>query len=73
MLIAGGAWMILLVVLITGIALVEFSHLVARRGQQLGGLMLLWLALFSRRPRLWSAILLEPGMALLLLATMFWR
>ena len=37
MLIAGGAWMILLVVLITGIALVEFSHLVARRNQPSAG------------------------------------
>jgi len=73
MLIAGGAWMILLVVLITGIALVEFSHLVARRGHRaFGGLMLLWLALFVADRVMPESNLLEPGMALLLLATMFW-
>lgn len=73
MLIAGGMWMVLLVAVITGIALVEFAHLVARRGHRaFGGLMLLWLALFIADRVTPELNLLEPGAALLLLATMFW-
>lgn len=73
MLIAGDVWMALLVFAISGIALIELSHLVARRGHRaFGGLMLLWLGLFMAdrlRPQ-WG--LMAPGVALLMLITLYW-
>src|SRR5574341_168988 len=56
-----------------GIGLLEFNHLVARRGHRAhGGLMLLWMALFvvdRLRP---EAGLLAPGAAILLIITIAW-
>src|SRR5574341_736595 len=56
-----------------GIGLLEFNHLVARRGHRAhGGLMLLWMALFvvdRLRP---EDGLLAPGAAILLIITIAW-
>lgn len=73
MLIAGDVWMALLVLIISGIALLELSHLVARRGHRAsGGLMLLWLGLFVLDRVTPERELLQPGAALLLIVTMGW-
>src|SRR5512136_2700828 len=70
---AGGVWTSLAMMLITSIALIEFVHLVARRGHRaFGGLMLCWGALFIADRSLPWMNLLEPGVALLLILTLGW-
>ncbi len=73
LLVIGGAGMAVLVWLVGSLALLEFVHLVARRGYRAsGGLMLLWMALFVV-DRVFPALkLLQPGTAALLLLSMFW-
>lgn len=73
MLIAGDGWMVLLVFIISGIALIELSHLVARRGHRtFGGLMLLWLGLFLADRVMPQLGLMAPGVALLMIVTLYW-
>jgi phosphatidate cytidylyltransferase len=71
--IAGGRWIVLGVLGVVSIGLIEYVHLVARRGHRaFGGLMLLWAALFvADRTFPWLG-LFGPGTALLLLATLGW-
>ena len=73
MVIAGGWWMATLVLTVASICVLEFTHLVARRGHRAsGGLMLLWTGLFVA-DRVWPSVgLLEPGAAALLLLSMAW-
>lgn len=69
----GGIWMAVLVFIIGSFALLEFVHLVARRGHRAsGGLMLLWMALFAADRAFPQLALLQPGMALLLILTLSW-
>ncbi len=73
LLIVGGAGMAILVWLVGSLALLEFTHLVARRGYRASsGLMLLWMALFVADRAFPHLGLLQPGMAVLLLLSMFW-
>lgn len=69
----GGIWMALLVFVLGSICLLEFVHLVARRGHRAsGGLMLLWMALFAADRAFPQLALLQPGMAVMLILTISW-
>lgn len=71
--ISGGGWFLLAVLLAFGIAAIEFVQLVARRGHRAsGGLMLLWVALFVFDRFLPWLGLLGPGLSLLLVLTLAW-
>ena len=71
--IAGGVWMQLAALFFGGASVIEFVHLVARRGHRaFGGLMLLWVIAFVLDRSLPGVPLLEPSMALLLIATLAW-
>jgi phosphatidate cytidylyltransferase len=71
--VAGGPWFIAGVSLVMGIAMIEFVHLVARQGHRAsGGMMLLWLILFMLHQSFPGWPIFEPGIAVLLLLTMFW-
>jgi phosphatidate cytidylyltransferase len=70
---AGGWWMSILVMVVGSLALLEFSHMVARRGHRaFSGLMLVWMALFVLDRTYPSWGILQPAVALMLLATMGW-
>ncbi len=71
--IAGGAWIALGVMGVISVALIEFVHLVARRGYRaFGGLMLVWGGLFvADRAVPWFG-LFGPGTALLLVLSLAW-
>lgn len=73
MLLAGGPWMALLVLVVGSMALLEFVHLVARKGHRaFGGLLVAVMALFVA-DRVWpDAGLLGPGIAVFLIAAMGW-
>jgi len=69
----GGGWYLATVIVVFGIAALEFVHLVARRGHRaFGGLILLWTSLHivDRYFPQWG--LLGPGISLLLVATLGW-
>jgi phosphatidate cytidylyltransferase len=69
----GKVWLSLFIMVVGGIALIEFAHLAARRGHRaFSGLMLLWMGLFVLDRMMPETGLLAPGMALLLLITMAW-
>lgn len=71
--IAGGGWFALAILIVFGMCLIEFAHLVARRGHRaFGGLMLLWHGMFVLDRVLPDTGLFSPGTALLLLITMAW-
>ncbi len=71
--IGGGVWTALGTLIIGGIALIEFDHLVARRGHRaFGGLMLLWMLLFVVDRSLPQLGIGEPGTAILMVVCMAW-
>lgn len=71
--VVGGGWFLLGVILVFGIAVVEFVQLVARKGHRaFGGLALLWvLTILLDRAFPWLG-LLEPGISALTVATLGW-
>ena len=71
--IAGGWWYAAVLMLVLGLAAIEFTQLVARRGHRaFGGLLLVWVAVFLLDRLFPDHHLMEPGMAILLLATIAW-
>ncbi len=73
MLLAGGWWMALLVLIIGSLALLEYVNLVARRGHRaFGGLLLLSMALFVADRLFPEERLLAPGIAVLILLALGW-
>ncbi len=73
LIVVGGHWFIITVLLILGVTLIEFNHLVARQGHRaFAGLMLLWLGLFAADRILPEVGLLAPGMALLIFLSLGW-
>jgi phosphatidate cytidylyltransferase len=73
MLLAGGPWMAVLVFAVGSIAMIEFTHLVARRGHRaFGGLLILWMALFTADRVFPGLKMLSPGIAVMLLVTLAW-
>lgn len=71
--IAGGWWYALVMMLVLGVAALEFTNLLARRDHRVfGGLMLLWTG-FALADRIFpNFALLEPSMAVLLLYAICW-
>lgn len=71
--IAGGIWIMLLTYILAAISLLEYVHLIARRGHRaFGGLMLLWLLVFVMdRSAPWLGVL-NPGIAIMLIVTFAW-
>jgi len=69
----GGPWFTFTLVIVFGIAVMEFVQLVARKGHRaFGGLAVLWvLTIMLDRAMPWLK-LLEPGISLLTLATLAW-
>ena len=71
--IVGGVWTVILVLAVISLMLIEYAHLVARRGHRaFGGLLLLWGALFVADRAYPDLGLAEPGMAILLIACAAW-
>ncbi len=73
MLVAGGWWMALLVLIVGSLALLEYVNLVARRGHRaFGGLLLLSMGLFVADRVFPERQLLAPGVAALILLALAW-
>jgi phosphatidate cytidylyltransferase len=71
--IAGGWWYALVVMLVIGVAAVEFTNLVARQGHRVyGGLLLVWIGFFLVDRIILASSLIGPGIALPLLCAIFW-
>jgi phosphatidate cytidylyltransferase len=73
MLVAGGPWIALLTLIIGGVALIEYVHLVARRGHRaFGGLMLLWMLVFVLDRSQPGYPYTDAALAALLVVTLSW-
>jgi phosphatidate cytidylyltransferase len=71
--ILGGLWFNIALIVLFGIAVVEFVQLVARKGHRaFGGLALLWVATIMLDRALPDLGLLEPGISALVIATLAW-
>jgi phosphatidate cytidylyltransferase len=71
--IGGGPWTAIGTLVVGGIALIEFVHLVARRGHRaFGGLMLVWMLLFVVDRSFPQLGIANPGTAILMVASLVW-
>ena len=71
--IVGGVWTIIAVMIVFGLSIVEYTHLVARRGHRASaGLMLLWALLFCINQAYAELDLLGPLIAGGLIVSMAW-
>lgn len=71
--IIGGPWFTLTLVVVFGVAVMEFVQLVARKGHRaFGGLAVLWVATIMLDRALPWLGLLEPAISLLTVATLTW-
>jgi len=71
--IVGGVWTIIAVMIVFGLTIIEYTHLVARRGHRASaGLMLLWALLFCINQGYPQLDLLGPLMAVVLVVSMAW-